>query len=89
MDGLEPHYQIRIDRPKHLLDELEVWIEAAACYFEPHNGYQLEKLRADTKAELKEALGLNVIVKLTKPHSITRSQGKAKRVIDKRELFPN
>jgi phenylacetate-CoA ligase len=87
VDGLEPHYQIVIDRPKDLLDELEVWVEAAAHYFEPGNGHQLEKLRCDARRELKETLGINVEVTLTKPQSIERSKGKAKRVVDKRDLY--
>ena len=87
VDGLHPHYQIRIDRPRDLLDELEVWVEADERFFDPHNGYLLEKLRVDTRRELQETLGIGVIVKLTKPCSIERSLGKAKRVIDKRELF--
>jgi phenylacetate-CoA ligase len=87
VDGLHPHYQIWIDRPRDLLDELEVWVEADERFFDPHNGYLLEKLRVDTRRELQETLGIGVVVKLTKPYSIERSLGKAKRVIDKRELF--
>ena len=87
MEGLHPHYQIRIDRPKHLLDELEIWVEADEHFFEPHNGYKLEELRVKTRQELKETLGIGTVVQLTTPYSIERSLGKAKRVIDKRELF--
>lgn len=87
VDGLEPHYQIVIDRPKNLLDELEVWVEAAADYFEPGNDHRLEKLHADTKQELRETVGINIEVKLTQPQSIERSPGKAKRVVDKRDLY--
>jgi len=87
VDGLHPHYQIWIDRPRDLLDELEVWVEADERFFDPHNGYLLEKLRVVTRRELQETLGIGVVVKLTKPYSIERSLGKAKRVIDKRELF--
>ncbi len=87
VEGLEPHYQIVIDRPKHLLDKLEIWVEAAPHYFQPENGYRLEKLRLDTKRELTETVCLNIEVKLIKPHSIERPTGKARRVIDKRELY--
>jgi phenylacetate-CoA ligase len=36
---------------------------------------------------LKAMLGIYCVVKLVAPKSITRSEGKAKRVIDKRNLY--
>ena len=38
---------------------------------------------------LKAMLGIYCVVKLVAPKSITRSEGKAKRVIDKRNLYVN
>lgn len=85
VNGLEPHYQIVIDRPQDLLDELEVWVEASPDYFDDNR--LLEQLSFATRRELREALGINVTVKLTAPQSIARSEGKARRIVDKRDLY--
>ena len=46
----------------------------------------LEQLRSRIHAELKSELGLSARIKLVEPRSIARSEGKAKRIIDKRSL---
>lgn len=87
IDGLEPHYQIVLDRPKDRLDKLEIWVEADRSYFEPIDTRALDKLRDAAERELQETLGLSAIVKLMGPNSIERSLGKAVRVVDKRDLY--
>ncbi len=87
IDGLEPHYQIVVDRPKDQLDHLEVWVEASKRYFEPVDMQALDALKRRTEAELAEALGIHAEVKLMGPHTIERSLGKAKRVLDKRKVY--
>jgi phenylacetate-CoA ligase len=87
IEGLEPQYQIIIDRPKDQLDMLEVWVEANSHLFQPVETRALEKLREDTEAELTQVLGVKTVVKLMGPQSIERSEGKAKRIIDKRNLY--
>ena len=37
--------------------------------------------------ELRSVLGLSLKVKLVEPKTITRSEGKAKRVVDRREVY--
>lgn len=87
VDGLEPHYQIVVDRPKDQLDKLEVWVEADSRYFEPVDVQAIEDLRQKAEAEMAEALGIHAEIKLMGPHTIERSLGKAKRVVDKRDLY--
>lgn len=87
VDGLEPYYQIVVDRPKDQLDKLEVLVEAKKSYFEPVDMPALEELRKRTEHTLSSSLGVGVEVKLMGPHTIERSIGKAKRVVDKRDLY--
>ena len=47
---------------------------------------KLDELKNKVAAVLKQALGIAVRVKLVEPKTIQRSEGKAKRVIDNREL---
>ena len=46
----------------------------------------LEGLKNKVAGVLKQALGVSVVVKLVEPKTIARSEGKAKRVIDNRNL---
>jgi phenylacetate-CoA ligase len=87
VDGLEPYYQIVVDRPKDQLDKLEVLVEANKSYFEPVDMQTLEELRKRAEHTLSSGLGVGVEVKLMGPHTIERSIGKAKRVVDKRDLY--
>lgn len=84
-DGLAPHYLIVLDRPKNDLDTLEVWVEALPELWGQGNQV-LERVRAIISRDLQEMLGLTANVSVLHPNSIQRSEGKAKRVIDKREL---
>ena len=47
------------------------------------------KREADVVKGLKSMLGITVDVKVVEPKTITRSEGKAVRVVDKRNLFQN
>lgn len=87
IEGLEPHYQIVIDRPKDQLDALEVWVEANHTLFEPVETHRLEQVRDLAEAELAQTLGVRATVRLMGPNSIERSVGKAVRVVDKRALY--
>jgi phenylacetate-CoA ligase len=68
--GLEPHYQLVVERPDRL-DELTVQVEG-------------ELDAAPVQERLERALGLSARVEVVPPGSIPRSEGKALRVIDKR-----
>lgn len=83
---LEPHYQIIVDRGRHELDTLEVWVEGADSLFMPVETYHIQELEQKIKTRLHEALIVNCSVKLMKQHSLERSMGKAVRVVDKRKM---
>jgi phenylacetate-CoA ligase len=84
VEGLEPHYQIIVDRVNNL-DVMEVQIEMSEKLFSDEMK-QLETLAKKIEHDIKDYLGVNAKVKLTEPQSIARSEGKAKRVIDKRKI---
>ena len=86
VEDIEPHYQIVLDRPKDQLDTLEVWVEASPKLFQPIDTRRLDELQNRVSAELAQTLGISAVVRLMGPKSIQRYEGKAKRVIDKREL---
>ncbi len=87
IDGLEPHYQIILNRPKDQLDHLEIWVEANRRFFEPIETRVLDQLRDEVEGELLQTLGVRAAVKLMGPNSIERSAGKAVRVVDKRAVY--
>jgi phenylacetate-CoA ligase len=70
ISGLEPHYQLVVERPRHL-DELTVQVEGDAR-------------AADVQTRLSRALGLSAKVEVLRAGSLPRSEGKALRVIDRR-----
>ena len=85
VEGVEPHYQIILDRGETHLDELEVWVEVPTEVLggDPH---ALERLERRVTYEMRSNLGLSVRIKMVPPNTVNRTQGKAKRVVDKREL---
>ena len=86
IEDIEPHYQIVIDRPKDQLDTLEVWVEASPRLFQPIDTRRLDELQNRVAHELFQALGISASIKLMGPKSIARSEGKARRVVDKKDL---
>jgi phenylacetate-CoA ligase len=84
--GIGPHYQIIIDRPRGTVDAVEIRVETSPDMTEPVEPPWLEDLRLRAERALAEALGVTMQVTLLEPRSIPRSEGKAKRVIDRREL---
>ncbi|MDI9624083.1 MAG: phenylacetate--CoA ligase [Methanothermobacter sp.] len=84
IDGLEPHYQIVVTRPKYL-DELEVQVEASPALFSDEVKH-VEEAKKMIEEHLQREIGLRVNVTLVEPESLPRSEGKAIRVIDKRKF---
>ena len=87
VEGLEPYYQIFVDRPKDQLDKLEIQVEANPKFFEPVDMDKLEALQHRAEKMLQDTLGVGADVKLMGPGTIERSIGKAVRVVDKRNLY--
>ena len=83
VEGTLPHYQIILTRHKGL-DAMEVQVEITPKFFSDKVG-AMEGLHERLVDALDHILGLRVSVRLVGPHTIQRSEGKAKRVIDRRE----
>lgn len=81
---VEPHYQLVVDRVDNL-DQLEVWVEVSDRFFSDEVK-KLEDLRRKITHEIYSTVGINVAVKLVEPKTIERSEGKARRVIDRRKI---
>ena len=79
-----PHYLLIVDRENNL-DVLTVMVEVTEEYFSDEIR-KMEALKEKVGAVLKQALGVSVRVKLVEPKTIQRSEVKAKRVIDNRNL---
>ncbi|AVX21397.1 MAG: phenylacetate--CoA ligase family protein [Bacillota bacterium] len=80
----EPHYLLVVDR-KDNLDQLEIWVEVSERMFSDEVR-RLEELEYKLRQEIQSVLGISARIKLVEPRTIPRSEGKAKRVVDKREL---
>ncbi|MDD4766861.1 MAG: phenylacetate--CoA ligase [Desulfotomaculaceae bacterium] len=80
----EPHYLLVVDR-KGDLDDLEIWVELSEKMFSDEVKH-LEALESKIRHKLLSVLNINVKIKFVEPRTIPRSEGKAKRVMDRREL---
>ncbi|GBE00356.1 phenylacetate-coenzyme A ligase [bacterium BMS3Abin07] len=84
LEEVEPHYQLIITR-EGALDVMEVQVEVNENIFSDEVK-QLETLSKRVEREIKDLLGISCKVKLVEPKTIQRSEGKARRVIDKRKI---
>ncbi len=82
--GYSPNYLIEVDR-KNNSDTLDISVEMTAEQFSDKMKDVQDKERALASA-IKTMLGISPKVHLVSPKSITRSEGKAVRVIDRRKL---
>ncbi|ASJ76834.1 phenylacetate--CoA ligase PaaK [Granulosicoccus antarcticus] len=83
IDGLSPHYQLTVERDGHM-DSLSVRVEAR----ESLDAGSIAKLGSELQHQIKSLIGLNMVVDVVPPGDVERSEGKAKRVIDKRPSNP-
>jgi phenylacetate-CoA ligase len=84
VEGTLPHYQIILTRDRGL-DEMEVQVEVTAEVFSDEiRGLQV--LQGKLETAIEHVLGIRVKVTLVAPRTIPRSEGKAKRVLDKRKV---
>ncbi len=77
-----PHYQIVLTRAGGL-DQMEVRVEVTQSLFSD-TIKAMEQLQERFTKAIENVIGIRVKVTLVEPHSIPRSEGKAKRVIDQR-----
>lgn len=82
--GYQANYQIIVDRVNNS-DTLEVMVEMTQDNFSDSLG-KITEMEKSLVASLKAMLGIYTKVRLVAPKSITRSEGKAVRVIDKRKI---
>jgi len=83
-EGTSPHYLLVVTR-EGSLDTLEVWVEVSEKMFSERIG-KMHELQALLSKKIHTILGLSAKIKLVEPQTLERSQGKAKRVLDKRNL---
>ncbi len=81
--GYAPNYQILVDRVNNT-DTFEILVEMLPEDFSD-TPKVITKKEKQLQAAMKEMLGINPTIRLVAPKSITRSEGKAVRVIDNRK----
>jgi len=85
VEGVQPHYQIIVDRKAGRLDEIEIDVEVDEKFFSDEMK-KLQDIERKIQKELESVLSVFAKVRLVEPRSIPRSEGKAKRIIDKRTI---
>jgi phenylacetate-CoA ligase len=85
IEGTTPNYLLVVDRKPRQMDELEVQVEVSPQRFSDEIA-KLEAVADRIRAGIEGVLGLHVTVRLVEPKTLERSMGKAKRVVDRRDL---
>jgi phenylacetate-CoA ligase len=80
---LAPHYVLEVRRP-HNLDELEVLVEMRPEFSGKLSADEISVLAQKAEHLVKAYAGITATVRVLEAGMIERSQGKAKRVIDRR-----
>ena len=83
-EGVTPNYQIIVGR-KNNTDTLDINVEMTEKLF-ADDVKSIEKIEKKIVSDLRSVLGIGAKVHLVNPKTIARSEGKAKRVIDNRNL---
>jgi len=84
-EGMTPNYQIIVDRVNNT-DTFDINVEMSQEMFSDNLGKVATKEK-QLMAAMKAMLGIQAKIHLVEPKSITRSEGKAVRVIDNRKLY--
>ena len=83
-EGLEPHYELHLDRRESRMDELTVRVEASDDLLGDTDVYAI--VSRTLSAKLQSALGLGCNVEVVAPRQLPRSEGKAVRIVDNRRI---
>ena len=83
VEGILPHYRIILTR-EHGLDQMGVEVEVSAEVFSDQVS-AMEQLHKRLSHSIERITGIRAGVRLVEPHTIPRSEGKAKRVWDERK----
>jgi phenylacetate-CoA ligase len=84
IEGTKPHYQIVVERDGRL-DKVTVMVEVVEAIFFDEMKKQGQIIN-EIKKRLATELGIGVEVKLVEEKTLARTDGKAQRIVDKREL---
>jgi phenylacetate-CoA ligase len=84
VEGIEPHFLILLDR-KGELDMLDIWVEVSEGVFSDDTR-QMRQFAGRVESHLKSKLNVRAQVTLKEPNTLERSEGKAKRIVDRREM---
>ena len=77
--GLTGNYQLVVDRESRHLDTMDVLVEAVT-------GFERDGLERIAQERIRETIGLSCKVTVLPGGSLPRSEGKAQRVVDRRDL---
>ena len=81
---IEPHYHINVDRINNL-DVMEIVVELSPSISIDEVAH-VEEIRKKLSAEMTSALSVSAKITLVPPGTVARSEGKAKRITDRRKL---
>jgi phenylacetate-CoA ligase len=81
--GLAPHYLLEVTRDAHL-DALSVQVECTEVV--AGDSSARNRLTIELQRDIKDVIGISARVIVSPPGTLERSPGKAKRVVDKRNL---
>jgi len=84
VEGVEPHFVIVVDR-KGELDNLEVWVEVSDEVFSDDTR-DMNDFTRKVEGHLKAKLNVRATVSLKEPRTLERTPGKAKHVVDRRDV---
>ena len=84
VEEFEPHFFITVDRVNNT-DTFDIKVEVKEEYYTDEISGMV-KLQKKLAARLQSVIGLQPNIILAEPRSMERSQGKAKRALDKRKL---
>jgi len=86
IDGVLPQYRIVVDR-QHAFSyrDIEIWVEVDRRIFSDEME-KMEGLANRIRTSMESVLGISTRVRLVEPKTLARSDGKAKRVVDRSEL---
>ncbi|MDD2643332.1 MAG: phenylacetate--CoA ligase [Methanobacteriaceae archaeon] len=81
---VEPHYQIIVTRPD-IMDQMEIKVETSPDLFSD-DVTKMVNLQKTIGDYVQNEIGLRAKITLVEPHTLPRFEGKAKRVLDKRNF---
>jgi phenylacetate-CoA ligase len=83
-EGLEPHYELHLERGESRMDELTVRVEASEGLLGDTDVYSI--VGRTLSATLQSSLGLGCRIEVVGPRQLPRSEGKAVRIVDNRRI---